>query len=204
MSGGNHRALGRHVEGRGDERDRVGHGERRHHRHERAQPPERNHEAEQEQQVVDAVEDVEEPVLREAQGRLVPARIEFHDAGLAVHVEGPLGGRRARAAAARRSPASRAVSDRAEWRTSTGPTGWDTRSGRRASRPANRAGCRRAGPGWRDWPELRRSWQTTCLTAATPGRRRRWPSAGVGRSRRSRRNRRSRGWRRRAGWAPDG
>ena len=58
---------------------------------ERADAPERNHQAEQEQQVIDAVEDVEEAVLDESQRRLVPARIELHDAGIAVHVERALG-----------------------------------------------------------------------------------------------------------------
>ena len=44
-------------------------------------PPERDHQAEQEQQVIDAVEDVEEAVLDEPQRRLMPARVEPDDAG---------------------------------------------------------------------------------------------------------------------------
>ena len=52
------------------------------------QPPERNDQREQEEQVIDAVEDVEEAVLDEAQRRLVPAWIELHDARVAVDVEG--------------------------------------------------------------------------------------------------------------------
>ena len=48
--------------------------------HERPQPPERDHEAEQEEQVVGALEDVPEARLDEAQRGLVPARIETHEA----------------------------------------------------------------------------------------------------------------------------
>ena len=50
-----------------------------------------NHQAQQEQQVIDAVEDVEEAFAREQAERLVPARIEMHDAGVGVHVERALG-----------------------------------------------------------------------------------------------------------------
>ena len=48
----------REVEGRGDERDRMRDGERRDDEDERAEAPERNHQAEQKQQVIGAVEDV--------------------------------------------------------------------------------------------------------------------------------------------------
>ena len=64
MSGGNQSALGREVEGRRDERDRVRDREGRDDEHERAKPAERDHEAEKEQQVVGAVENVEEAELR--------------------------------------------------------------------------------------------------------------------------------------------
>ena len=45
----------------------------------------------QEQQVIDPVEDVEEPVLDEAKGRLVPTRVQSDDARVAVHVERAFG-----------------------------------------------------------------------------------------------------------------
>ena len=61
---------------------------------------ERDHEAQQEQQVIDAVEDVQKARLDETQRRLVPARIEPHQAGVAVQVERALG-------AARRQEAER-------------------------------------------------------------------------------------------------
>ncbi len=57
----------------------------------RAQLAERNDQAQQEQQVIGAVEDVEEALAREQVERLVPARIEMHDAGVGVDVEGALG-----------------------------------------------------------------------------------------------------------------
>ena len=47
---------------------------------ERAEAAERDHEAEQEQQVIGAVEDVREPELHEAPRGLVPARIEPDEA----------------------------------------------------------------------------------------------------------------------------
>ncbi len=53
--------------------------------------PERNHQAQQEQQVIRAVEDVPEPLLHEEEERLVPPRIEPHDARVAMHVEHALG-----------------------------------------------------------------------------------------------------------------
>ena len=62
--------------------------------------PERNDEAEQEQQVVGAVEDVEEAGLDEAQRRLVPARVEPHEARIAVEFESARHRRRAAGSAA--------------------------------------------------------------------------------------------------------
>ena len=58
ISGGNQSASGAKPERRRDQRDRVRDGERRDDRDERPDLPERNDEAEDEQQVVDAVEDV--------------------------------------------------------------------------------------------------------------------------------------------------
>ena len=48
---------------------------------------ERHDEAEQEQQVIGAAEDVPEPEPHEAQRRLVPARIELHEARVALRLE---------------------------------------------------------------------------------------------------------------------
>ena len=69
--------VGREVVRRCDQRHRMRDRERRDDDDQRAEPAERDHQAEQEQQVIDAVEDVEEAVLDEAQRRLVPARIEL-------------------------------------------------------------------------------------------------------------------------------
>jgi hypothetical protein len=62
-------------------------GERGHHRDQRAEAAERDHQAEQEQQVIGAVEDVEEAELDELQRRLVPARIELDQTGVAEELE---------------------------------------------------------------------------------------------------------------------
>ena len=67
------------------------HRKRRHHDHERTELAERDHQAEQEQQVIDPVEDVEEAFPREQVERLMPARIQVDDAGVGVHVEDALG-----------------------------------------------------------------------------------------------------------------
>ncbi len=56
---------------------------------ERLEAAEGDDEAEEEQQVVGAVEDVEEAQLDESPRRLVPARIEPHDAGIAPQLECP-------------------------------------------------------------------------------------------------------------------
>ena len=63
-------------------------GERGDDRDERAEAPEWDHEAPQEQQVVDAVQDVEEPQLDEPQGGLVPSRIEPDQARITGVLEG--------------------------------------------------------------------------------------------------------------------
>ena len=54
----------------------VGHREGRHDRHQRVEPPERNDQTEEEQQVIDAIQDVEETGLHEPKGRLMPPRVE--------------------------------------------------------------------------------------------------------------------------------
>ena len=90
-NGGNQRASGAQLERRGDERHRVGHGERRHDGRQRQQPPEGDHQAGEEQQVVDAVQDVLEAEGDEAQDRLMPARVEPDQAGVAGVLEGAHG-----------------------------------------------------------------------------------------------------------------
>ena len=69
---------------------------------ERPNAPERDDEAEQEQQVVGAVEDVPEAGAYEAQRRLVPARVEPHEARVAVQLERALGAARRQEAQRRR------------------------------------------------------------------------------------------------------
>ena len=54
-------------------------------RHQRPEAPERNHQAEQKQQMVGAVQDVEESQPDEPQRRLIPARVERDKAGIAVN-----------------------------------------------------------------------------------------------------------------------
>src|SRR5207237_7885050 len=49
--------------------------------------PERDHEAEQEQQMVGAAQDVIESELHKLQRRLVPARIEANETGVALEFE---------------------------------------------------------------------------------------------------------------------
>ena len=98
ISGGNHSAVRREIVGRGDQRDRMRDCKRGHDRDQRAEAPERNHQAQQEQQVVGAVEDVEESLLTKRQRRLIPARIEPDQPGIALELE------RARRAAGRQEP----------------------------------------------------------------------------------------------------
>ena len=69
----------------------MGHRKRRHDNHERFELPERDHQAQQKQQVIDAIEDVEKPFLRKQVEGLVPPRIQVDDAGVGVDVEGALG-----------------------------------------------------------------------------------------------------------------
>ena len=91
MSGGNQRARGREVEGRRDERDRVRDGKGGDDGHEGPEPANRDGEAQEEEQVIRAAEDVGEPELHESPGRLVPARIEADESRVADPLEGAHG-----------------------------------------------------------------------------------------------------------------
>ena len=71
--------------------DGVRDGERRYDRDERTDPPEGDHEANDEQQVVDAVHDVPESQLHEPPERLAPARVEVHQPRIADVLERPFG-----------------------------------------------------------------------------------------------------------------
>ena len=74
--------------------------------------PERDYEAQQEQEVVDALEDVPEARDEEAQRRLMPARIEAHEAGVAVQLEGAHVAARRQETQGRRHPLAEAVDAR--------------------------------------------------------------------------------------------
>src|SRR4030095_2524712 len=84
--------------GCGDERDRMRDGERGHDHDERSDAPERDDQAHQEQQVIGAIENVQDPERHKAQPRLTPAWIEPDEPGIAGELERPLGtGRRQKA-----------------------------------------------------------------------------------------------------------
>ena len=87
-------SVGREAVRRGNQRDRVRDRERCDDGDERSQSTERDDEAEQKQQVIDPVEDVVEPELDELQRRLVPARIQPHQARVADDLEGAHGAAR--------------------------------------------------------------------------------------------------------------
>ena len=78
------------------------------------QPPEGENEAEQEQEVVDALQDVPEPRDAEAPGRLMPARVEPHEARVAVELERPHGAVRRQEAQGRLDPLGEAVDARVD------------------------------------------------------------------------------------------
>ncbi len=59
--------------------------------HEGPEPANRDGEADEEEQVIRTAEDVAEPQLHESPGRLVPARIEADESGVADPLEGPDG-----------------------------------------------------------------------------------------------------------------
>src|SRR6478752_9891462 len=65
--------------------------ERRHDQDERSQTAERNDQTDEKQQMIGAVEDMEEAELHEAQCRLVPARIELDESWIAGELERALG-----------------------------------------------------------------------------------------------------------------
>ena len=70
--------------------------------------------------MIGAVEDVEEPELHELQRRLVPARIELHQPGIAVELEArgraPPGGRKRSTVSVRMpSRASRGSIEKRDW-----------------------------------------------------------------------------------------
>ena len=123
----------------------------------RPQPAERDHEADQEQQMVGAFEDVPEARHDEAQRRLMPARIETHQARIAVELERA---RRRRRAAGSAAPSTRCGrsgrtrgwianserSDRIGYSSSTSSSCWFQVElevvGERAARPHARAPSR--------------------------------------------------------------
>jgi len=74
-------------EGRGNQRNRMPNGECGDDEDKRAQPPKRDHQAAQEQQVVGAVENVPEAGHDKTQRGLVPPGIEAHQAGIALELE---------------------------------------------------------------------------------------------------------------------
>src|ERR1700730_9791295 len=86
---------GHESEGGGDQRDGVRDGKRSDEHYQRAQPPERNHQAEDEKQVVGSVEDMQKAQLDKAQRSLVPSRIEPDETRISVKLEraGGAGGR---------------------------------------------------------------------------------------------------------------
>ena len=87
ISGGNQSASGTKPKADAISEIECADGERGDDDDERPQPPERDHQAEQEQEVIGAFEDVPEAGHDEAQCGVVPARIEAHEAGIAVEFE---------------------------------------------------------------------------------------------------------------------
>src|SRR5258708_12167060 len=62
-------------------------GERGDNGNERAKAAEWDHQAKQKEQMIGAVENMEKTQVHEAHGRLMPARIEVYQAGIAVEFE---------------------------------------------------------------------------------------------------------------------
>src|SRR6266852_826902 len=75
------------IVGRGNQRDRMRDGERGDDGNERAKAAKRDHQAEQKQEMVGAVENVEKTQIHKPHGRLVPPRIEVDEARIAVEFE---------------------------------------------------------------------------------------------------------------------
>ena len=80
--------IGHKAEGGGDQRDGVRDGERRDDHHQRPPAAEGNNQAQQKQQMIDAFQNVPEAGNHEPPCRLMPARIEFDTARIAVKFEG--------------------------------------------------------------------------------------------------------------------
>ena len=89
MSGGNQSASGARPNAEAMSVIECADRERGDDEHERPKAAERDHEAEEEQQVVGAVEDVNEAELDEPQRRLVPARIEPDESRIPRQLERP-------------------------------------------------------------------------------------------------------------------
>src|SRR5205809_7094396 len=93
---------------------------------ERAETAERDHQAEQEQKMVGAVKNVEKTQVDEAEGGLVPARVEPDEAGFPGKSEGrnsPPGGTKRR-----KSAKGRAKAGDAGWMEKRRLSGWDGES----------------------------------------------------------------------------
>src|SRR5215472_1588837 len=79
--------IRREVVGRSKQSYRVRHRKRGDHGDEHAKPAERNHQAQQKQEVVGSVEDMEKAQVHKAQSSLMPAWIETNQAGVAIEFE---------------------------------------------------------------------------------------------------------------------
>src|SRR5262249_13168652 len=80
--------VGRKVVGGSDQGDRMRDGKRSHDQHELTDSTKRNDQTEEKQQMIDAVQDVQESQLHELQRRLMPSRIEPHQSGITTEFEG--------------------------------------------------------------------------------------------------------------------
>src|SRR5262249_48766517 len=79
--------IRRKVVSRSNQRNGMRHGKRHDYRNQRAQPPERNYQTEEKQEMVRTVEDVEKTQVHKAQRGLMPTRIEAHQTRIAVKFE---------------------------------------------------------------------------------------------------------------------
>ena len=112
--------------------------------HERAEAAERDHQAEQEQQVIGAVEDVKEAQLDEPQRRLVPPRIEPDEPRIARQLERPFDAAGRTEAQRRHHSNAQPRERRIDRERRTGPTRSGTRRGRRSGPGSTRSRCRAA------------------------------------------------------------
>ena len=123
------------------ERERVPDSERRDHEYEWPEAAERDHQAEQEQQVIGSIQDVEEPSSTEPQRRLMPSGIEPDDPGSPVSSNArstPSDGRKRRVVTTRMPSRAR----QARSRSGTCPTRSCTRRGHPSGPGSTRARCR--------------------------------------------------------------